>query len=576
MRASAIVALLALAPFWLVGMFDRGLWTPDEPREADIAWNMAHQHERALPHLAGVRFLEKPPLSYWMSAGALHVFGESAQAARAPNLLYAVLATVALAALAAAAASAEAAVVAALMAGSALLGVRVAVWLAPDAGLLAGCAGSLLGVYLGYVSPPGRRKFAGYTLMHAGAAVGFMAKSGPGWIVPALALGGLLVWEQRWRELRRWELYAGLLLQLLVIGPWIAAVASLPEGTSALRVLFWNNLMGRFTQVAAPTALDYTRGHANSPGKYLLELPIGLLPWTPLVIAAAARAWHRARAHDAAATAWRFALTASLPFLALLSVAATARDIYAAPVIIGLSMLVGLWWDDARRSAAPFDRAVLASALVLVAVIALALSGALAVMTATAPAGSSSARLALLSVAQIASSIAALVCAVRALRARSMAGGLAWTYIAYTASVCLACLAAFPVIDRWQNLSVLAMRIRADTASDTLAVLNADETTIAMLDDRLATRFVVLQADTLTPMQAVSSWFNAHGSRARVLVLLPGHATGELTPLIERITHAPRPDDGVVGLPAMQRVARIVARYELPHGRRYALLAPLA
>ena len=180
-------------------------------------------------------------------------------------------------------------------------------------------------------------------------------------------------------------------------------------------------------------------------------------------------------------------------------------------------------------------------------------------MTATAPAGSSSARLALLSVAQIASSIAALVCAVRALRARSMAGGLAWTYVAYTASVCLACLAAFPVIDRWQNLSVLAMRIRADTASDTLAVLNADETTIAMLDDRLATRFIVLQADTLTPTQAVSSWFNAHGSRARVLVLLPGHAAGELTPLIERLTHAPRPDDGVVGRPAMQGVARIVA-----------------
>src|SRR5579871_6728687 len=242
MRRWALIALLALAPIWLIALFDRALWTPDEPREADIAWNMAHQPERALPHLAGVPFLEKPPLSYWMSAAALATLGDSARAARIPNLLYAAVATLALGALAAAAAGAQAAVVAALMAGSALLGIRVAMWLAPDAALVAGCACGLLGAYLGYVSRPGRRKLAGYTLMHAGAAVGFMAKSAPGWIVPALALLGLLAWERRWQELSRWELYAGLLLQALVIGPWIAAVASLPDGASALRVLFWNNL----------------------------------------------------------------------------------------------------------------------------------------------------------------------------------------------------------------------------------------------------------------------------------------------------------------------------------------------
>jgi len=60
--------VLALAPLWLLGMFARGLWTPDEPREADIAWRMSLQSDRTLPQLAGRPFLEKPPLSYWMSA----------------------------------------------------------------------------------------------------------------------------------------------------------------------------------------------------------------------------------------------------------------------------------------------------------------------------------------------------------------------------------------------------------------------------------------------------------------------------------------------------------------------------
>src|ERR1700683_1408976 len=83
------LVILALAPLWLLGMFDRGLWTPDEPREADISWRMSQQSDRTLPQLAGTPFLEKPPLSYWMSGDALRLFGDSPAAARAPNILYA-------------------------------------------------------------------------------------------------------------------------------------------------------------------------------------------------------------------------------------------------------------------------------------------------------------------------------------------------------------------------------------------------------------------------------------------------------------------------------------------------------
>src|ERR1700719_2425018 len=83
--------ILALAPVWLIGILDRGLWTPDEPREADIAWRMSQQSDRTLPELAGTPFLEKPPLSYWMSGAAISLFGDSAAGARAPNLLYAVI-----------------------------------------------------------------------------------------------------------------------------------------------------------------------------------------------------------------------------------------------------------------------------------------------------------------------------------------------------------------------------------------------------------------------------------------------------------------------------------------------------
>src|SRR5271169_5392127 len=81
----------ALLLSWCVGMFGRGYWTPDEPREADIAWRMSWQTEKAVPLLAGEAFCEKPPLSYWLAAPPIRAWGPAAWAARLPNLLYAVI-----------------------------------------------------------------------------------------------------------------------------------------------------------------------------------------------------------------------------------------------------------------------------------------------------------------------------------------------------------------------------------------------------------------------------------------------------------------------------------------------------
>ena len=204
-RSAGLLAVVALALLWLCGMFDRGLWTPDEPREADIAWRMSLQSDRTLPQLASAPFLEKPPLTYWLSGAALALLGDSPRAARAPTLLYAVIAALSVAALALAMpVELGAALFAALVAMSALISFRVSVWLAPDACLFGACALALLGVWRGYRGAPGRAKACGYALMHLGAAIGFMAKSAPGWLVPALALLALIAWERRWRELRRW------------------------------------------------------------------------------------------------------------------------------------------------------------------------------------------------------------------------------------------------------------------------------------------------------------------------------------------------------------------------------------
>jgi len=571
-RSVMTLIVLALAPLWFVGILGRTLWTPDEPREADIAWRMSVQSDRTLPELAGTPFLEKPPLSYWMSAVGVRLFGDTPSAARAPNLLYAPLAALAIGALVLGMrAEMMAAVIAALVAASALLMFRVSIWLAPDAALLAGSALALWGVWRGYAAPPGAQKALGYTLMHAGAALGFMAKSAPGWLVPALTLATLIVWERRWSELRRWELYVGFPLEALIIVPWIWAVAESPTGGESLRALFWHNLMGRFTHIAAPPALEYTSGHRNSPGKYLLELPVYLLPWTLVVAAALRLTWTRARAADASATAWRFGVAASVPFLVLLSVAATARDIYAAPALFGFAVLTGLWVAAAEHSPSELDRLAVRLTAALVLVIAQLLAFALAIL-AIAGAGSRGACLTA-ALGALLVAMPAFWVAMQSERHGSLARSLAWSYSGYAAALTLAALAAFPIVDRWQDLPALARSIRADCAQKPLALLDPDETTIAMLDHGSRTPFTIL-AGGADAAQSVSEWFSARGDEARILVLLPGHAIGPLTLLLSRLRPLPPLSDGIAARLGAEGVATLLARYELSQGRRYALLGP--
>ncbi|MGH8137213.1 MAG: ArnT family glycosyltransferase [Steroidobacteraceae bacterium] len=592
MRRWPLVIILALAPVWLIGILYRGAWTPDEPREADIAWRMSLQRDWTLPQLAETPFLEKPPLSYWMSAASLRIYGDSPAAARVPNLLYASVTALAIGALGFAMEGAITAVVAALVAGTAITAFRVAVWLAPDACLLAGCAVALLGAYVGYTAPAGSRKLIGYTLMHAGAAVGFMSKSAPGLLVPALALIAIILWERRWSELRRWELYAGFVAEALIIGPWLYSVTLTAHGTDALLVLFWHNVVGRFTRISSPAGLDYTTGHQNWLGKYLVELPVYLLPWTLLAVAALRRAWDRVRSSGAQGTPWRFAIAAIVPFLALLSVAATGRDIYAAPILLGFGLLIGLWATEItvghfEQRPTRLDRFVIRATRVLVGLIVCALIAVLGILAAA----SSDARYITAAVAVAALAIIALRYAGYVQSRNDVFRGLAWTYTAYAATLTLGGLAVFPTIDRWQDLPALAQHIRDDSRGSPLGLLEPDETTIAMLDHRhlallepvdtlldprLKAPFTILHTDSETPERVVSSWFRTHGSQAHVLVKLPGRAPGEVTKLLNRIHPTPEPDDGIAATLASKGLAAIVHRYELPQGRRYALLGAAA
>jgi 4-amino-4-deoxy-L-arabinose transferase len=560
-RRSLLGLGAALLLIWCVGMFARGYWTPDEPREADIAWRMSWQTDKAVPLLAGEAFCEKPPLTYWLAAVPIELFGAHAWAARLPNLLYALITALSAGLLGSRSLGRFAGVVAAAAISTFLLSYQVSIWLATDAPLLAAVSVSLLGAYIGFYADSSKERLRGYLLMHGALGVGFLCKSAAAWMVPALAILTLCIWERRWRELVRWELYLGLLIQAAMILTWVWFVYRGSDGAEHLKVFFWNNLVGRFTNVDAPPELQYAAAHRNSPGKYLIELPLYLFPWTLLVAAAARRAW-RQRHASADCRAVRFAIAASLPSLLVLSFAATARNIYLAPALPGIALLLAWWAREIPGGADTWDvRALRATACMLI--LGAAAFGAALLFGAdwTAPLAAAPHF-----VVSLAGLIAALTLAARAWRAaHGQIVQAQWSLLlAYCALLIGPASQIYTRVDTWQNLAGIARAVQRDSSGKPLVLLAPDETTRAIID--MYARQVV---DQITgPLDAAG--IDRVRSRAAAapdslfLVQLPSQAPR--LPWRARPPHLDAP-------PGWQAANLEVERsYSLPNGRRYELL----
>ena len=473
-----LIVIGAVSLHLAFGVLGRGLWKPDEPREAAIAARMARPGgDLAVPHLGDAPFCEKPPLYYWMAAGSVRLFGPGPVGVRLPNVIYALAGALLVGFLARAAAGRVAALGAGLLMGTFYLAYRVEIWIATDALLMMSVAGALFGCYRGLTADRGWPKFGWYTVMHAFLAVGFLTKNAVAWMVPALALVVFVVWERRWRELVAWEILTPLAVQMAVIVPWLVAVAARPEGASFLRAFFFNNLVGRFTEVPG---IGYTRSHPGSPGTYLLQLPILLLPWTLLMVSAAVAAWRRSRT-GALGSAWRFAVAAIVPGLVVLSAAATARDIYAAVVMPGFALLGGLWVEEAVSARRRLDGTMTKATSVLLGAVAIFLPPALllGVLHLGAPAPAAPV------VTLLAGWVVGTCLAVRSwLAARggrlgsALAGAVACWVVAWS---CWAPL-VFPLIDRAQDLGPVVRAAESIGAGHPLGLWQPDETIVAAMD----------------------------------------------------------------------------------------------
>ena len=72
---------------YIVPLGSRPMVTPDESRYSEIPREMLATGDCTTPRLLGLRYFEKPPMQYWLTAGSFRLFGENIFAARLPSAL---------------------------------------------------------------------------------------------------------------------------------------------------------------------------------------------------------------------------------------------------------------------------------------------------------------------------------------------------------------------------------------------------------------------------------------------------------------------------------------------------------
>ncbi len=325
----ALVGVL-LGGSCLLGL-TRGLWTPDEPREAGISRDM-YEHPGVIPSLNGEPFIEKPPLYYWTTAFSFVLArGPSVPAARSVSGVAGILTLALLFVWIRRASSPDAAAVAAVLLSTSVAFVTSAHWVRIDALLMAFCTLALWAAW----ERIGRSAAGGFLALFYAALV--LALWTKGLIGPVLIGAGLAVYAAMSKSLRvlaPLRPVAGLAVIGAAIGSLAAAIAA-TGGAEALRTWFWVNHVERFLHPVAT-------GHERPLLYYLWTLPIAVAPWVvPLLALLDIRApvWRRDRP-DAGLR--RYALAMTIGPLLLLSLSSSKREVYLLPLLPPLTTLMAM------------------------------------------------------------------------------------------------------------------------------------------------------------------------------------------------------------------------------------------
>ena len=323
-----ILSLLLFCPF----LGSRHLWAPVEPRYAEIARVMLTKGEWIIPTINGDLYTDKPILYFWLVLVGSKLAGSVNEwTLRLPSALSAVGLVLTAYFLGRDLFTARVGFMAAAILATSARVLWEAGWAHTDM-LLAFLLTLCLYCFARAIFEIGRKRemlFA-YALI----SLATLTKGLIGIVLPGLILLVFIALRGEWRSILEWHLPWGILIFLLMAGPWFASVSYVTNG-KWLGDFIWVHHLQRYTAGG---------GHREPFYYYLTTLPADFLPWTFFVVPALV--FYRTRLKDLWQQPVPLFLFAwfSVIFL-FFSISDTKRELYLLPAFPPLAILVTCYFD---------------------------------------------------------------------------------------------------------------------------------------------------------------------------------------------------------------------------------------
>jgi len=345
-RQAFLVALAASLLISFTGVFDHALWTPDEPRDAEVGRELLVSGDFVVPTLAGKPFLEKPPLYWWAMAGMYHLFGVSDGVARSTSALAGVMTLLLVFDVARRIANPFAGLMATIVTAT-LSGFyhhfhRVVVdpWLALF--VMLGYWGFVVAVFSKKDLDDGKAikpSAWGIFVIYLAGGLAFLVKGpvGPGLVAVPLFVAALIT--RRWNFFRSWVHIPGIVI-FLALCLWWPLMLYFRGGKELLFDGFIRpNVFGRIS----PAFGQYHEGGHRHPFWYYLQFPSEIIPWVIALPAVGHWLWRKCWPSEWNGPALFF-LASIFPIgVILLSLPVTKRMLYLLPLFAPLGAVIGAW-----------------------------------------------------------------------------------------------------------------------------------------------------------------------------------------------------------------------------------------
>lgn len=260
---------IVLGLFFFAFLGVRPLSNPDEGRYTEIPREMALTGDYITPRLNGVKYFEKPPLVYWLSAVTFEVVGVNEWSARFWCATFAVLGGLLTYAAGRALYGREAGLFSAIVLSLSLLYYALSRVILTDLVVAVLIAAALFSFVLGIREPAGSRRRLLFWAFYASMALATLTKGLIGVVLPCAVIAMWVIALNQWSRLRSGYWLSGVLLFFAIAAPWHILAAQ--ANADFLNFYFVHEHFLRFT----------TQVHGRyQPWWFFVPVVIaGLFPW---------------------------------------------------------------------------------------------------------------------------------------------------------------------------------------------------------------------------------------------------------------------------------------------------------